>query len=184
MPRLLHLWQQMGGAFDGAGNEQREKAHENGIVDKAMGRFYLIAVNIKNVGKAVKGIKGDADGQDDVERPGVAMVTHVMKQGGKVFNEEIIVFKKAQEAEIDCYAEQQPGSFGAYCGRVPDFKPGKIIQRRGEKQQEQEAVIPAAVKKITGGQQQQVLCFKPVAGDQPVQTENNGQEGSETEGIK
>jgi hypothetical protein len=51
------LWKKVSCPFDGAGNQQREKTDEDGIVDEVLFWFDPVFVNINHIRQAVEGVK-------------------------------------------------------------------------------------------------------------------------------
>ena len=75
-----------------------------------------------------------------------------MEQFGKGNRKKIVVFKQAQEAQIDAHTQPKPKSFfGGILGLVY-LQAREIIQKSREQQQEEKSPIPASIKHITGEQ--------------------------------
>ena len=75
-----------------------------------------------------------------------------MEQFGKRNRKKIVVFKQAQEAQIDAYTEPKPKSFFGSAFRLVYLQAREIIQKRREQQQEEKSPIPASIKHIAGQQ--------------------------------
>jgi hypothetical protein len=58
------------------------------------------AIDVERVGKGVKGVKGNSDGQQDVEMRRLVDDPDPPHQPLEIFEEEISVFEKAEHAQV------------------------------------------------------------------------------------
>lgn len=90
----------MGGPLDGSGHELGEKADKGQKFNQVGGGFQMPSVHVDGVAQRLKGVKTDADRQDDVQ---VANLNGLPQKGegpGKAVDEKVVVFEKSQQAEV------------------------------------------------------------------------------------
>ena len=63
---LLHLGQEMAGPLDWAGDQVREQADEQGVVEQEPAGSSLPLVDVDDVGDLLKGVEGDRRREDDL----------------------------------------------------------------------------------------------------------------------
>lgn len=90
----------MGGAFDGAGNQQREKTDKNRIVDKAPDRFLFAAVNIDHITHSVECIERDAHRQRNFDQYRAGMKSDLIQQPLGFKRKEVIILEDTQHQQV------------------------------------------------------------------------------------
>src|SRR6476660_8360058 len=98
---LLDLRKQMPGPLDRAGNQVREQADEETILEKGPGSLNPPLVNVHNIGDLLKRIKRDAGRKDNANQGKRDIVNSKPFEAGKErAREEIEVLKNPQNHEI------------------------------------------------------------------------------------
>jgi len=93
---FVELWKEVGGTFDGSGNELGEEADE-GVV----GWFEFAAIDVDGVTEGLKGVKTNPDGQDDIQRIEVGVDAQTSEQINERVGKKVVVFEETEYAEID-----------------------------------------------------------------------------------
>lgn len=113
--RSFKLWEQRGGAFDGACHQLREKGDVGGEVNEVSGWRLLPAEDVNAIAHALERIKGDADGKHNVKGVGPAGKANGVEEPFCAEREEIEVFEEKQDAQIDEDADaENPFSVGFF----------------------------------------------------------------------
>ena len=68
-----------------------------------MSGWQLFLIDIYRVTKSLKRIEADADGQNDIHRYPVQMITHHKEQSIKIAHKEIKILEHAKDTEIQHY---------------------------------------------------------------------------------
>ena len=175
---VLNLRQQMRRPLDGAGDQMREQADEERVVEERLGRFHLFPVDVDDVRKLLERVERNAGRQGHLQqRDGGLRQAQSMGQGREGIDEEVEVFEVAEEPEVDANGnrEEKTAFFGIR-GTADEARAEEIDNGRGENEA-QKPDIPPAIKDVTGDQKQHVLAF-PV--QPPVQ--KNDEDEKESEG--
>ena len=130
----------------------------------------------------MKGVKGNANRQQNVEMRRVINDTYSSKQPLKVLQQKIAVFKETKHAEVHADAGYQPCAT-----RAPSFGPAHLsakpeIHCGGGKQQRREWWIPRAVKDVTCDYEK-ILSRIPGM-DAPIRCYDNYKEDDESQRIE
>ena len=178
---LLDLGQEVGGAFDGAGDELGEESDVEGeILPAARGRQHA-AVDVDDVAHGLERVERDAHGQDDAQQRQRGVEPQRFQQDGQAVREEVEILEEAEDAEVEDGAGGDPALAGAERGGAGEGLPDPVIRGRRERQQEQEAPIPGAVEQIAGGEQQAVLA---AVRQKQVEQEDGREEDEECQAVE
>ena len=95
---LVELMQQILRAFDGAGDQLREKHHVGGVSDEMVFRLLPSAINLDHVAEALKGVKRETDRQDDIHDWFWQLPANQMRQPDEIAGEEIEILEDKQNS--------------------------------------------------------------------------------------
>ena len=183
--RLGDLGEEGVGALDGSGDEVGEVEDAEEEVEERVGGVDLAAIDIDGVGEGLEGVKGDADGEDDLKGEGTDLDAEGGKEGVEVGGEEVEVFEEAEEEQVGDDGEDEPGFpvFEGLTGQDLSFHAAGtvIVDRGGEEKGEEEAPIPGAIEEATGGEEEAVLGLMAKA---EVDQQDDGQEDEELKRIE
>jgi hypothetical protein len=71
--------------------------------------------------------------------------------------EKIVIFKNAQETEIDANTQPEPKALSCLVPALRHFNTSKIVQQSGKKQQKKKSFAPGAIKVVARNKKQYVL---------------------------
>ena len=152
---LLDLRQQVARPHDRAGHQLREEGDEGGIAHQgALRLLHLAGVEVDAIAEILEGVEGDADRQQDVERPPSDLHPQRGQRDLGAVGEDDVVFEKEQHAQVGAQADEQIHLLGAAVGRIGDLQPAIEVDEGAERQQPAEPVIPIAVEDVAGHQQE------------------------------
>ena len=178
------LRQKVGGPLDGPGHELGEEGDEGGEADGISGGLEVAAVDVDGVGEGLKGVEGDADGQDDMQGGGVHGDTKRIPCGDPVLDEEVGVLEVSEDAEVDGEGDPEP-LFLPWLGvGLFDADANEEVDEGGEGDEPEEAPVPTSVEDVGGDQQQEVLRPPVAVRREPVQSEYNRQEGQKLRAVE
>lgn len=154
-------------------------------------------VDVDGVAQGLEGVKADADGEDDLEAPGVHLDADLRPNLDPILNEKASVFEIAEQPEIHGEGHREPALRPVAAGfRVgvlrylagvclSDLQPHGVVDESGEGDEGEESGIPPAVKKVGSNEQEEVLGpeWRPAV-HRPVRREDDGQEEQEFEGVE
>src|SRR5579864_7994316 len=134
---MVEIAEEFAGAYDGSGHQLREEGDEQGVVEWIADGFLLAAVDVDDVGHALKGMEADAQGQNDGEREGVRLQAQQVNQ---IVGQEIVVLEEAEESEVAAEAGDQERF--AVTGGAGDKERRGVIERGQGEQEQDELWIP------------------------------------------
>lgn len=149
-------------ADDGAGDELGEEGEKEGVIEGIADGSLLAAVNVDDVGEALKDMEADADGEDDFKWEAEA------EEG---FGEEVEVFEEDENAEIDGDAGDEPETAGGSGGAGDEEAGGEVDEGDGYEQGE-EFEVPGGVEVVAGGEE-------PEAAEGKRESVEDGEDGEE-----
>ena len=95
-------------AHDRPGDQLRKKRNGQDEIAQRFRRLQDAAINVERVGERMKSVKGDADGQKNVEMRRLINDANASEQPLKIFQQEIPVFEESQHAQVHADAGNQP----------------------------------------------------------------------------
>lgn len=130
----------------------------------------------------MKGVKGDADRQQDVEVRRVINDADAREQPLEVLQQKIPVFKKPKHAQVHAHAGDEPSPLAGLRLRFVDLTAQPKIHRRCGKEECREGRIPRAVKDVTRDHEQ--VLARPPGCDAPVERYDDNKENDKGKRIK
>ena len=147
---FVQLRQHVGAALNGAGHQLGEKAHKQGIIQKAALGGQTAAVHVDGVAHRLKDIKADAHRQQHRKAAQHRVFAEHRQRGVQVIQHKGGVFKDKQDAQIQHQRRGQHSLAvrGAFHGQA--CRPGN-----GGAGQHQQGVagVPAHIEQVAGRQQ-------------------------------
>ena len=147
-PLLVELGDEIPGLDDGSGHELREEGDvQRGPHEIALGR-YLAAGDVDGVAERLEGIEGDADGQEDAQRPGAGDA----EERAEGVDEEVEVLEHAedQQRQHDADAQREAAA-------LPVHVQGADMGGERQPQHQRAAFpVPPAVEDIARQKQQEM----------------------------
>src|SRR5262249_22088553 len=106
---LLSLWQQVGGALDGTGNQVREQADEQSVIEERSGSFNPAFVDIHDISDFLKCIKRNSRWKDDANQGKRNIVnTEVIQHADERPGKEVKIFKNPENGEVQNQGKEEP----------------------------------------------------------------------------
>ena len=98
----LHLRQQVAGPLNRTGDQVGKQADEQGVVDERFGRLELSLIDVDDVSDFLERVKGYAWRQKNSQhRDRRLMKPHRLESRRERIHEEVEVFEKSEETEVD-----------------------------------------------------------------------------------
>jgi len=130
----------------------------------------------------VKCIKGNADGEKNVEMRRMVDDTDPGNEPLEVLEEEISVFEKPQHAEVHANAGDEPDASGLLSGGFRDSGAEPEIHAGRRKQERGKGRVPRPVENVTRDHEQVLACVpRP---DAPVERDDDNKKSDEGERIE
>jgi hypothetical protein len=126
-------------------------------------------------------VKGNADGQKNIEMRRLINDTNARHQPLEILQEKISVLEETEHAQVHTNTRDQPFALGVAL-RFADLPAEPEIHRRGREEQRREGRIPRAVKNVTGDYEQ-ILARGPVR-DPPVEGNDDNEKNDERERVE
>ena len=137
-------------ADDGAGYELRKERDVTGEFPEIARGSDDAAVGVNHIADGVEGIKGNADGKNDVERGRVDGNVEPRRDLGEAGDCEVEIFEEAEEEKVNGDGNDQEEFASAGVSGAEHAEAGKIADRGGEGHERAEFVVPGAVKNVAG----------------------------------
>jgi hypothetical protein len=167
------------GPHDGAGDKLREQGYENHVVEQVVAGRSLAPINVHDVTDTLKGVEGDARGEDDIQHRQRDVPAHGCQRGGGVFPKKVIVFKEAEQRQIADEADDQE-FFPNIRPRLD--APGQAVVDQGCRQERQEKPrMNPAVENIARHHQQPIL---PDPRQRPIEQQHRQEENEILQAVK
>ena len=130
----------------------------------------------------MKRVKGNADGQKNVEMRRMVDDADAREQPLEILEEKISVFEKPEHAQVHANARHQPATSCMLIFGFGHLTAKPEIHRGGPEQERSERGVPGAVKNVTG-YDEQIFPRLPRT-NSPVKSDNDHEENDERERIK
>ena len=176
------MGEKIAGTHNWSGDQLREKRDCKNEITQRPRRLENTAINIEGVGEGVKCIKGNADGEKNVEMRRMVDDTDPGNEPLEVLEEEISVFEKPQHAEVHANAGDEPDASGLLSGGFRDSGAEPEIHAGRRKQERGKGRVPRPVENVTRDHEQ-ILPRIP-APYAPIDGDNDYEEDDESERIK
>ena len=182
--QLMHraqLRDEVARLFDGARHQLGEIGDEQRIVAEVLLRTEVPAVDVDDVGEGLEGVKGDADGQEDVQREAVDAHRKEIQKVDGALQEEIEIFEKDEDAEADDERRRQPELFDPLALRALDEERRRVGYARRPRDEKDEPCVPAHVEVIARREQPDPARLLR---QQPIHDEHDGKIDEKVQGIE
>lgn len=158
--RFCVLWEEVGGASDGAGEELGEEADKGGVRYEVTGRLDLLLVDVDGVAEGGEGVEAYADGEDDLYEE--AVVCEGGDEGCEGGDEEVVVLEDEEREEGENYREDKAG----LCAALRDEEAAGVGDEGDEGDEAEEAPVPECVEGVGGCDEADVLelYLRPLCG--------------------
>jgi hypothetical protein len=172
----------MSGPLDRTGNQVREEADEETILEKRLGSLNPPLVDVHNVGDFLKRIKRYARGKDNANQGERDIVNSKSFEAGKEgAREEIEIFKDPQNHEIQDEREDKPLPPVRVRAAGSNFLRDQEVHRGAADHESEEAPIPPTVEKVAGQKEEDILG---AVMETPVKQHDRYQEEEIGRGVK
>lgn len=178
---LLQLRKETGRALDGSGDELWEVGDEEGEIDEVPRGLGLASVDVDRVRHRLEGVKRDANGEDDIQRRRGEAEADGIEKGGGVLDEEVEVFKEAEDTEVRDHRDGDPAFPESVGICIGDLLADEEIDDSREKDEPEKAPVPSSVEEVARENEYHVL---PTMGEDAQQPEDNDEEAPEDVGVK
>jgi len=132
----------------------------------------------------LKRVKTNAHWQYDIERIALYFLPKKGKGSNKIVEKKIVVFEEPEKTKVDQNTRpQQQFSLGCillfaqantYC----------VIYNGAKNNERKKAVVPPAVKQIAGNENQKVLKFEVLLGNEPIQEKYDREKYRKVYGVE
>ena len=171
LPQLAAEFRESG---DGAGGELGEKGDIQQQPEKAAGAAGRVPPGIHDVGDALEGEEGDAQGRGEAQAGPAGL-----RQGKHQGEEKAEILEGPQKRQVQNNGGSRQGL--APLWTAEDQQPENIVSKSGGQKQAEPAQAPEGAKKEAEDQQQHVPA--PAAPDQVIQGGGQGQEAKQEKGA-
>src|SRR3954469_16184361 len=162
------------GALDRTGNQVREQADEERVVDQGIGRLQAALVDVDDVRNFLKCVKRDPGWKEDSQRRGRSVVEpESFERCRERVHEEVEVLKRTKEPEVDDEGDRQQQFAPCPVVGARDRSRAVEIDDRRRGNQCKEAWIPPPVEHVAGEKEQVILWSPP---ETPIGEDDQGQE--------
>ena len=103
--------EKIAGTHNWSGDELREKGDGENEITQGSRRLENAAINIKGIGEGMKGVKGDANRQENIEMGQMINDPDPSEQPLEIFEQEVSIFEEAEHAQVHAHAGHEPDSF-------------------------------------------------------------------------
>src|SRR6266699_511135 len=148
------LREKIAGAHDWPGDQLRKKGNGQDEIAQRLRRLKNVAINVERVGERMKRIKGNADGQKNVEMRWLIDDADPREQPLKILQQEISVLEKTEHAQVHADAAHQPHATRTLTLSFRNSSTEPKIHRRRGKEQRGKWRIPRSVKNIARNDEQ------------------------------
>jgi len=149
-------------ALDGTSDQMRKDRNKQSIVDEAARRGDIAAIDIDHISDFLKGVERNARRQKNLDPvPRDRMHAERGENLDKGIDKKVEILEKSQKRKINDEGKQQQIFAAAVVGRGRQPVGNVVVEASRAAHQEQEPVIPPAVKEITAREQQPILPAKP-----------------------
>ena len=126
-----------------SGDQLRKQRHVTGKLKEIARRFDGATIAVDDVGDRMKGIKGNADRQNDIQMLRMSVDAQPRKQPAQVFECEVGVFEESKQRKIDRNWKDQAQLLHPRVVFPTQKTQSRIVANQGRKQhQKAEFVIP------------------------------------------